>query len=119
MLNKEITIKELSEKKFDWGSIVNIVDQDGLKFKFYSKKKSTGEPTAAYAEYAKGKIVIGTKVMVGYSELDKEFNKNGKNIKYKDRYLNFFDTTWLDAEMDKKVDNQNETNEPDLSDVPF
>lgn len=70
---------------------VKIVDTDNLKYRFYSYRNGTDDVTKAYLNFKSANMVKGMQVTINYNELDKEFtNKEGKLIKYKDRFVAFF-----------------------------
>lgn len=117
---KDITVKELEEKVYhnDDGSKVTLVkfkDQDGLKFKFYSTRKD-GQPTAAYGMFEQGHIKNGTELEVAFKELPKEKVIDGRNVKWVDRFVSFFNLKEMVQIPSTRVQ---EVAEIDISDLPF
>lgn len=71
-------------------TVFTLKDENNNKYKFY-KEKVNGDETVAYQAYKEGRVMPELKVGITYSEEDKEFtNKEGKNVKYKDRRIAMF-----------------------------
>ena len=119
---KKIVINSLEEKVYrnDDGSKVTMIkfkDQYGDKYKFYSHLKS--DPTkmsAAFTAFEEGKFKDGTEIEVGYKEVPKEKVIEGKNCKWTDRFVSFFNEVDMkQIPSAKKVEEE----EIDLSSIPF
>lgn len=119
---KNITISDIDEKVYrnDDGTkttMIKFKDQDGLKYKFYSNRKSDGKTTAAYEAFEQGGFKNGTEVEVAYKEVEKSFvNDAKKTINYIDRFVSFFNSKEMkQIPSTKKVDEE----EIDTSGIPF
>jgi hypothetical protein len=126
---KEITVESVKQEITPFKTpnneevrVVKLIDTENNKYKFYSHKKDTDEKTKAYLGFTSGKIVKGVKVEIGFNEMDKEFvNKEGKTIKYKDRFIAFFDklSNIDEAEQPAPAITSETPVEEDISQIPF
>lgn len=119
---KDIVVKDIEEKVFrnDDGSKttqIKFKDQNGLKYKFYSHLKSDpSKMTSAYEMFEQGHIKNGTELEVAFKPVNKEFvNKEGKTIKYIDRFVSFFNL----KDMVQIPSAKPKEEEIDISDLPF
>lgn len=80
-----IEIKKLEMTAYETGSQYKITASDGVKYKFYDKKKD-GNPTVAFKQFQDMGLKMGMTVEVWFKELQKEYE--GKP--YTDRIIASF-----------------------------
>lgn len=100
---------------------ITIVTENHGKPKFYSHKKGTDEETVAYKGFKTGKIVKGIEVNVKINEAEEQsfVNKDGKEIKFKPKWLSFFEDLSNLSEVKPNSITVDDVQEPDAGDIPF
>lgn len=93
ILNKVITIESIDSKKTSTGNIrKTIVDQDKVKFIFYTKK-ADGTTSKAAQQVSDMGLDVGSTVKVGYKEEAKSFEGEKGTVNYTERSVISFQET--------------------------